>query len=149
MAAPRGDTYTPKRGPLAGQTFRAPAGRTAPTAAYNAYQNALARYKTGGQAQTYAQQRKAEDKGLIATITNFIQAHSQESRAEAREAARDFYANEPYHGPTRPAGGPSGRHPNPGGEHAARKHRLMKWLSEEGYMVTDQDRDDAWDEIDY
>ena len=149
MAAPRGATYTPKRGPLAGRTFAAPAGRTAPTAAYNAYQNALAAYKTGGRATTYAQQRRQEDRGLIATITNFIQAHGGDSRTEAREKAREFWQDEPYHGPTQPAAGPSGKHPNPGGQWAQRKRRVMVWLYDEGYLSSAQDHFDAWDEIDY
>jgi hypothetical protein len=148
MAAPRGATYTPTRGPLAGQTFRAPPGRTAPTAAYNAYQNALAQYRSGGQYTTYAQQRVAEDRGLIANITNFLTARGT-SRTEARETAREFYQQEAYHGPTRPAGGPSGRNPNPGGALAQRKRHLMAWLYDEGYLVSDQDHDDAWDYLDY
>lgn len=44
MPAPKGRSYTPSRGPLRGQTFTAPAGARGQTAAYNAYQNALARY---------------------------------------------------------------------------------------------------------
>jgi len=151
MAAPRGATYTPKRGPLAGRTFAAPAGRTAPTAAYNAYQNALAAYKTGGRATTYAQQRRQEDRGLIATITSFIQSHGDDSRSEAREKAREFWQGEPYHGPTRPASGPGG--PGvPGGKNSVwgrRKNRLMKWLAEEGYITSESDRNDAWDELYY
>lgn len=44
MAAPKGRSYTPSRGPLAGQTFTAPANARGETAAYNAYQNALGRH---------------------------------------------------------------------------------------------------------
>lgn len=149
MAAPRGATYTPKRGPLAGQTFHAPPGRTAPTAAYNAYQNALARYKTGGRSRTYAAQRRIEGHGVVANLERWIRAHRDESRFDARELAREFWQGESYHGPTAPAVGSSGRVNRANDAQRARKHRMMRWLAEQGYIDTDADREEAWDTLDY
>lgn len=145
MAAPRGATYTPKKGPLAGQTFRAPPGRTGATAAYNAYQNARARLVTGGRAETYAKQRGTESRGLIASMTNWIVGRG-ETRADAREMAREFWSEEPYHGPTAPAVGRKGGTNRANAAQRARKHRLMKWLYDNGYI---DDRDEAWDTLDY
>lgn len=147
MPAPRGD-YTPKSGPLAGQTFRATG---APTSGYNAYQNALARIKSGGSYSTYAQQRKAEGGGAMRSIVSFIQARG-ESKGEARERAREAYLSQTYRGPSVPAMGSAGiqrggRDANP--SQRMRKHQIMKWLADNGYINSDADRDDAWDNIDY
>ena len=152
MAAPRGATYTPKRGPLAGQTFRAPPGRTAPTAAYNAYQNALARTKSSGTYTTYSQQRKAEGSGTLRSVIAFIQAKGGESKSEASALASEAYQSQSYRGPSSPAMGSAGmragiREANP--SQRMRKHLIMKWLAENGYINSDADRDDAWDSIDY
>ena len=153
MAAPRGETYTPKRGPLAGQTFRAPPGRTAPTAAYNAYQNALARVKSSGTYPTYAQQRKAEGGGTMRSVVEFIMQKGDLSRSEAQSEARDAYNSQSYRGPSTPAGGSLGtqnaRYRGHSPAQGRRKHDIMKWLADNGYIESDQDRDDAWDSIDY
>lgn len=66
MAAPRGD-YTPKSGPLAGQTFRMQPGDK-PTSPYNRYQNARAQALGY---QSYPKQRAVEQGSRLATDKNY------------------------------------------------------------------------------
>lgn len=146
MAAPRGRTYTPTRGPLAGQTFTAAPGRTS---GYYAYQGALARYK--GYAGGYGEQRKVEGGGVVRSLTEFIIRHSDLSRTEARDQASGFWQSESNHSPSYPAAGSHSPMLAPSGTDARRnrKHRAMAWLADEGFIDNHADSDDAWDTVDY
>jgi hypothetical protein len=89
VAAPRGRSYTPSRGPLAGQTFNAPANARGETAAYNAYQNALARHY--GQPSYSALKTQRENP----LYQNVLQRglNNNRGRAESHRLARAIVGN--------------------------------------------------------
>jgi hypothetical protein len=107
MAAPRGSTYTPSRGPLAGQTFRAPPNARGETAAYNAYQNALARHYGQPSYGAY----KAQQASPFYVVVRERARQAGQSRAEASATARRIVGTDriPKHARGRYQNSPTGR----------------------------------------
>jgi hypothetical protein len=89
MAAPRGRSYTPRSGPLAGQTFNAPANARGETSGYNAYQQAYARHF--GSPNYSALKRQRSNPNYV--VVRERAQDSGYSRSEAHRLAREIVGN--------------------------------------------------------
>jgi hypothetical protein len=131
MAAPKGRSYTPTRGPLAGQTFNAPANARGETAAYNAYQNALARHYGS---PTYSALKTQRENPAYQVVLQRGLAHGA-GRSEAHRVARQLAGNDriPIH-------------QQPGTFHRTdtgrRMRDIIKGLYEQGWYDAGEDIED-------
>jgi hypothetical protein len=132
MAAPRGRSYTPTRGPLAGQTFNAPANARGETAAYNAYQNALARHYGS---PTYGALKTQRANPLYTVAFERAKTKGQ-GRGTAHETARRIV------GDTRIEKHKAGKYfETPTGQ---RMHAIIAQMFDEGLFDSQSDVDDTF-----
>lgn len=137
MVAPKGRTYTPTRGPLAGQTFRAPANARGETAAYNAYQNALARHYG---APSYGALKTQRVNPLYVVAFERARDAKGQTRYEAHATARRIIGNTRI---PKSAPGAYGAAAHPRGQEM---RRIIRDLMDEGLYDTG---DEAADEMFY
>lgn len=133
MAAPKGRSYTPTRGPLAGQTFNAPANARGETAAYNAYQNALARHYGS---PTYSALKTQRENPAYQVVLQRGLGHGA-GRSEAHRVARQLVGNDRI---------PTGqRHRQFEGTPTGQRMRLIiKGLYDQGWYDSGEEEEDFY-----
>jgi hypothetical protein len=131
VAAPKGRSYTPSRGPLAGQTFNAPANARGETAAYNAYQNALARHYG---APSYSALKTQRENPLYRVVLARAQ-NKGHSRPESHRYAREIVGTDriPRHARGTYSGTPTGE----------RMHAIIKRLYDDHLYDPGEDVDET------
>jgi hypothetical protein len=136
MAAPKGSTYTPSRGPLAGQTFRAPPNARGETAAYNAYQNALARHYGQPSYSAY----KTQQASPFYIVARERARSKGQSRSEAGATARRIVGTDRI--PRSAKGTYAGTKGNPN-RTGARMSQIIQDMYAEGLYETGEEFDES------